>query len=109
MDRDKFLADVEDALAHLYDLTYLSDDALARSFSIDVDSMSADRLHRLLVDAVGTLRPPLGSPATSASWRRYRYLAQRYLAGQSHKTVASELGLSVRQAHRTRAEAVDAV
>jgi CheY-like chemotaxis protein len=109
MEHDPFIADVEDALAHLYDLTLLANHPLGRALSTDSARFSADRLHRFLIDAVDALNPPPGAPPTSASWRRHRYLELRYLAGQSHKLVAAELSLSVRQAHRVQTEAVQAV
>ncbi len=106
---DAFVASVEDALAHLYDLTDLAGHELRAALGRNTSGDAAERLHRDLVDAIGSLRPTPGSPPTSTSWRRYRYLERRYLAGLSHKAVAAELGLSVRQAHRVRTEAIETI
>ncbi len=100
---------LEEALANLYDLTYLANHALGKALARGNLPLSAESLHRRLLDTIGLLQPPAGSPHTSATWRRYRYLELRYLVGQSHKAVATELGLSVRQAHRVRTSAIEAV
>jgi CheY-like chemotaxis protein len=108
-EHDVLDASLEDALANLFDLTYLASHEVGRALSSDAVPLSPEAIHRALVEAIRSLRPPLGSPATSATWRRYRYLELRYLTGESHKAVAAELGLSVRQAHRVRTNAIEVV
>jgi CheY-like chemotaxis protein len=109
MDRATLVKDLEAALEHLYDRAYLGDSALARWLAGDGGSLRPDRLHRRLVDAIDELRPPPGSPPTTASWRRHRYLDLRYLEGESHKATATRLALSLRQAHRVRVDALNVV
>jgi CheY-like chemotaxis protein len=110
MDRMAFVKCVEAALENLYDCTCLSDNPLGSCLSTkDGTPLPPDRLQRILVQAIDELRTPVGTPASSAGWRRYRYLELRYLNGLSHKVVAGELALSLRQAHRVRTEAVNVV
>jgi len=109
MDRSTFIESVQDALTNLYDQSYLAKRALGVHLSENRKSLSGDQLHRLLLDAIAQLRPAPNSPSISAGWRRYHYLDLRYREGWSHKAVAHEMGLSVRQAHRIRTEALDAI
>lgn len=100
---------VEEALENLYDRTYLAGSALREYLADEAGPVSADRLHRVLLEVIERLRPAQGSPSSSAPWRRYHYVSLRYLEGLSHKATASQLGLSVRQAHRVRSEAISAL
>lgn len=109
MDRAVFVDHVQDVLVNLHDRAYLATHPLGAFLSEHQPAPSGDQLHRIVVDAIDHLRPAASSPATSPSWRRYRYLELRYLEGQSHKAIAHELGLSLRQAHRVRTEALNAV
>lgn len=109
MDRAAFTESVRDALTNLYDRTYLAKHTLAADLPEHRASLSGDLLHQLLLDAIAQLRPAPNSPSTSAGWRRYRYLDLRYREGWSHKAAAHELGLSIRQAHRVRSEALEAI
>lgn len=109
MDRATFVDHVQDVLVNLHDRAYLANHPLAGHLTERQVAITGDQLNRLLIDTIDRLRPAASSPATSPSYRRYRYLELRYLDGQSHKTIAHELGLSLRQAHRVRAEALNAV
>lgn len=109
MDRTSFAESVQDALTNLYDRAYLAKHVLVTDLAEGCQPLAGDLLHRKLLDAIARLRPAPSSPKTSAGWRRYRYLDLRYQEGWSHKAVAHELGLSVRQAHRVRSEALEAV
>lgn len=109
MDRATFIESVQDALINLYDRAYLAKHVLAADLTGSRRSLSGDHLHRMLLDAIVQLRPAPSSPTNAAGWRRYRYLDLRYREGWSHKAIARELGLSVRQAHRVRSEALEAI
>ncbi|MER3439354.1 MAG: hypothetical protein C4346_18165 [Chloroflexota bacterium] len=91
---------------NLYDRAALGDSALRQHLATEERPLTAERLHRILVEAIEALRPAPGSPTTSPGWRRYHYLSLRYLEGMSHKATAGQLGLSLRQAHRVRTEAI---
>src|SRR5215472_5613168 len=109
MDRTTFVRHLEAALENLYDRAALESNALARQLSRAETALPPERLHRILVDAIDELRPAAGSPSSSPGRRRHRYLERRYLGGRSHKETAAELGLSLRQAHRVRSDALDDV
>ncbi|HEY3079638.1 MAG TPA: response regulator [Chloroflexota bacterium] len=99
---------VHEAYAHLYDRAFLREHPLTALLA-GVDGAAADRLHRILLEAVEELRPirPLGPAAVE--WRRYRHLRARYHEGASPETIARELGVSERQARRDHVEALDQV
>lgn len=109
MDQTTFFASVHDAVAHFYDHVYLRAHPLGRYLSSSGEPLAPDHLHHLLHEAIEQVQPAPGTPSTSPSWRRYQYLALRYLEGDSHEAVARRLNLSVRQAHRVRLEALDTV
>jgi CheY-like chemotaxis protein len=99
---------VHEAYAHLYDRAFLREHRLTALLAGD-DGAAADRLHRMLLDAVEELRPiGPGGPA-AAEWRRYRHLRARYREGVGPEAIARELGVSDRQARRDHAEAIDQV
>jgi CheY-like chemotaxis protein len=107
MDRGTFSTLIERALEGLYDRTHLSGSPLRQHFAGGTQPITPERLHRVLVKGIDALRPVPGSPTSSDCWRRYQYLNLRYVNGLSHKVTARELGLSLRQAHRVRVDAVN--
>lgn len=109
MDRAAFFKSVHDALARLYDLAYLANHPIGQHLSRDGSQLSPDLIHRLLLQGIEQVRPRVGMSATAPVWRQHRYLELRYLNGMSHEATANELGLSLRQAHRVRLAALDAV
>jgi CheY-like chemotaxis protein len=99
---------VHHAYAHLHDRVVLNDHPLAEVLGRGTP-LSAERLHRLLTDAIEWLRP-LGAPSpTSVEWRRYQHLRLRYLEGARPDEVERDLSISARQARRDLAEALDQV
>lgn len=100
---------VQEALAHLYDVAYLESGVLARRLSGDRRRMSGAELHRLLVDTIERLKPPRDVATEATAWKTYRSLFLRYVRSLSAAGVASELGLSPRQAQRVHGQALRAV
>jgi len=108
--REAFSQQVQDALAHLYDHVYLQQHPLARLLSSRPGEAAHGRtLHRVLVEAIGELKPARDARQSSTAWRKYQYLVRRYLEGRSAMEVAEELGISGRQARRYHHEATEAI
>lgn len=99
---------VHEAYAHLHDRAYLDTHPLARLL-YGATPGSAERLYRLLVEAVEWLRPLGAAAPSSVEWRRYRHLQLRYLEGASPERIAHELLVSARQARRDHHDALDEV
>jgi CheY-like chemotaxis protein len=110
VDRATFEREVQDALDHLYDPSYLLVHPLATLFSPrDGVEPPQDALHRILKEAIGVLKPPAGAPLHSPAWRLYRYLSLRYVEMLTIGQVAAELGISPRQCRRDHHDAINAV
>ncbi len=110
VDPSTFERYVQDALEHLYDPAYLLAHPLA-GLLVPRGSVEppGHALHRVLREAIGHLKPPPDAPAHSPAWRSYRYLSLRYVEMLTIGQVASELGISPRQARRDHHDAVSAI
>jgi CheY-like chemotaxis protein len=101
---------VRSALAHLYDHAFLQNHPLAalcdREDSLD-QVVRAQRVRRLLLDCIESLRPPADAPPDAA--RAYALLNNHYLDGLPITTVAEKLGLSQRQAYRELEKGIKAI
>ncbi len=109
IEREAFAQHVRDALAHLHDRPYLQSHPLAQLLAPRGRSVSGDDLRRTLLDAVEELRPDPTAPPQSAVWRRYHHLNLRYVQGLTLDNTARKLQLSLRQAYRDHAAALEAV
>lgn len=110
LDRDIFARQVQDALTHLYDHVYLRQHSLARLLAADPGEVAQGRtLHRILLEAIDSLKPPRDAPQLSVAWRRYHYFFLRYVEGMSALEAAEEVAISERQARRYHHEALEAV
>jgi CheY-like chemotaxis protein len=101
---------VRSALAHLYDHAFLQNHPLAAMLDREnnLDQVSrAQRVRRLLLDCIESLRPPTDAPADTA--RAYAILNNHYLDGLPMPYVADKLGLSQRQAYRELEKGVKAI
>ncbi|NPV08311.1 MAG: response regulator [Anaerolineae bacterium] len=99
---DDFVAQVRNALMHLYDHAHLQRHPLARLAALSPDPFndSARALRNLLLDTLEQLKPaPTVSP-NDKEWRPYGVLLRRYVNGFSIAEVIEELHVSVRQYHR---------
>jgi len=104
VDQAEFLRYVEQALSLLHDRSYLQTHPLARLLGEPGRPLSAESLHRLLIEEIEALRPLEPAPSRGATWRRYHYLRLRYVEGLGHEQAARELAVSVRQARRDHAD-----
>ena len=104
MEQEEFASLVRDALAHLYDLSYLNrhklNEVLALASLQDAGTLN---LHRILLESIEQLRPPERVPSTASAWRPYLALALRYGEEKTTGQVAQELGISLRQLRREHA------
>ena len=108
-ERGAFFGYVRDAFVHLHDLPYLRTHPLTKLLAVEGRELSGEALRSRLLTAIEQLKPPTDAPPHSVSWRRYRYLHLRYAQGASHKAIANELVISIRQARRDHLDALKAV
>jgi len=111
-DIDAFARSVRSALSHIYDLSYLQAHPLAASIGSDASQDTTTRaqsLRRALLEAISELEPIAGPGDASEQARSYALLTSRYLDGLSVEAIASELGLSRRQAFRELRKGVLAI
>lgn len=107
--RAQFAELVQDALAHLYDNVYLQQHPLAHLLAAGPSASVRGRtLHRLLVEAIGQLKPSRDLPQFSTAWRKYQYFVLRYVEGRSALDAADELAISERQSRRYHRQALEA-
>ncbi len=103
---------VRNALAHLYDYAYLQNHPLAalvdNAASLD-EVTRAQRLRRLLLDCIESLRPRTSEAGHSDVARAYALLIYRYVDGIPIQEIAARRALSERQAYRELENGVEAV
>lgn len=100
---EDFLADVRDAVGHLYDSAYLVRHPLLERMPVfaSQDSTSAVRAFRkALVDVVEELRPPSDTPDDDPAWRPYQVIWHRFVVGKQLPELEAELALGKRQIQR---------
>jgi len=91
---------VRDALVRLYDPHALAAAQLTSELRYRGLLRSPNGLFDLLIGTIERMKPPDSAPALSHIWCSYRYLYRRYVDCCGHASIASELGISVRQASR---------
>jgi CheY-like chemotaxis protein len=100
------------ALAHLYDAAYLENHplAIALDATARLDRVTrAQRLRRLLLDAVEALRPQEHDGTVPEAARAYAILSYRYVDGTTMEEIAAKRALSERQAYRELERGLEAV
>jgi CheY-like chemotaxis protein len=108
----EFVRQVRNALAHLYDHAYLQNHPLAALVDPcgDLDRVTrGQRLRRLLLDCIETLRPQAEAAASQESARAHSMLTFRYVDGVPLKEIAAMRALGSRQAYREVQRGVQAV
>jgi CheY-like chemotaxis protein len=106
------VAQVRDALEHLYDLRYLEQHPLVqglRDLTGSTVSMAGVRLRRELTAAIESLNPGPGLPFLAPQARAFNLLILHYVEGMTVQEAAHKLGISRRQAHRNLNEALKGV
>jgi predicted ATPase len=113
LQRDILGRQIHDALAHLYDLSYLQTHPLAPLVCREPSAhpVSIGKVVRqALLDAIETLRPlPPEPPAGSRGWRAYRLLTWRYVEACAVPEVCRLLGISEREYYRIHQRGIVAV
>lgn len=108
----EFVHQVRNALAHLYDYAYLENHPLAtlvdRERTLDQVSR-AQKLRRLLLDCIESLRPGQAEKAPPDAVRAHAILFYRYVDGITMEEIAARRDLSERQAYRELEKGLDAV
>ncbi|MCD6520748.1 MAG: response regulator [Anaerolineae bacterium] len=109
---ERFVRQVRDALAHLYDVAHLQEHPLCEIFFGDsamgvVDN--ARSLRKVLLETIEQLRPANRVPYNAREWRPYRVLYHRYVQRMSTLEIARELAISERQYQREHAKALRAL
>ncbi len=107
-DFEEFVRLIHDVYPHLHDRAYLEDHRLVEILG-GPSVLGAERLHRILIDAIEWLHPLGSASPSSVEWRRYRSLQLRYVEGALPEQIARELQVSPRQARRDHAEALDEI
>ncbi len=97
--RRAFVVALRRALHHLYDTIELRKSALLPLFGLSGPA-DVTALRQILEDAINGLKPGPGVSAQSDAWRTYRALCHRYIEQFDQASVATNLGLSVRQLRR---------
>ncbi len=97
--RRAFVAALRRALRNLYDAIELRKSALLPLFGLTGPG-GVTALRQILEDAIDGLKPGPGVSAQSDAWRTYRALCHRYVEQFDQASVATNLGLSVRQLRR---------
>jgi CheY-like chemotaxis protein len=100
------------ALAHLYDAAYLENHplAIALDATARLDCVTrAQRLRRLLLDCVESLRPQQHDGGVPETARAYAILTYRYIDGMTMEEIAAKRALSERQAYRELERGLEAV
>lgn len=88
------------ALHHLYDPSYLRGSPLCELFDLVRSDDPALLLRQLLVSAIEALSPGTDVPTQSKAWIAFRVLFHRYTEQLTQKEVAIDVGMSVRQLRR---------
>ena len=110
IDHIQFGRFVRQALTHLYDQAYLQRLPLAAALFPDASpAVASQLLYRMLIEAIGVLRPPPGLPAQATAWRSYQLLSALYLESLPREKVAEQLAISLRQFSREQSRSLEAV
>ncbi|MCL5996276.1 MAG: response regulator [Chloroflexi bacterium] len=97
---DAFLHELRQALHYLYVTAQLRKSPLLDVFGLSDRHNPVAALQQILTENIRALKPDLHIPPHSDAWRIYHVLTYCYLEQSSQVSVASNLGLSVRQLRR---------
>lgn len=103
--RELFIRDLRAALTQLYNPGALRASSLVPLLGLAERREPALALQNVLLEAIEGLRPSRKAPQWSQQWRTYQVLRRRYSEQVPQCTVASDLGLSIRQLQREERQA----
>ena len=106
----EFLQQVRDALGHLYDFPYLESHPLALRCWPESEQKGpnrAQRLHRLLLESIEELHPPVAPIKGTSRAEYYFLLVYRYVEEWPLPDIMQELGYSRRQFFRQQQKAIE--
>jgi CheY-like chemotaxis protein len=106
---DQFLRHLRNALNHLYHPDYLRQSPLALLLGMADRPDTSSALHRVLTEAIDSLKPATTVSPNSRAWRIYDLLLYRYIQQFSQQEVAEQLGLSLRHLRREQHAATEAL
>ena len=108
----ELLIELRDAFAHVHDRPYLVRHSLMRYVSPRLSGdaiVAADDLRRLLLQALGELRPQDSTPPGAPAWRPYSVMHRRYVLGQDPEQIEHELALGTRQMQREQRRGLELI
>jgi CheY-like chemotaxis protein len=112
MPPEEFVNHIRDALTHLYDHVHLQSHPLA-DYLAEANGVGqvtrAQKLRRLLLDALEELSPPADACASSDAQIHYSALHYRYIDGLAPEQIGEILAISPRQTYRKIREGIEAV
>jgi CheY-like chemotaxis protein len=103
---------VRSALAHLYDAAFLQTHPLNLLLDTDktLDNITrAQRVRRLLLDGIESLRPQSTKTVPPQAARAYAILSYRYVDGLTMDEITDKLSLSRRQIYREHEKGIEAI
>ncbi|MHB0858725.1 MAG: response regulator [Anaerolineae bacterium] len=112
MSPEEFGQQVSNVLRHIQDHVYLQNHPLCIALTPDPTAQGpcrAQRLRRLILEAIEGLSPPADTPLNSREWRGYHILTSRYVEGQDLEQIMAELAISERQFYREHRVAAEAL
>jgi CheY-like chemotaxis protein len=109
LSKDQFTSYLRSALHNLYYPDQLRRSPLTEMFGIEEQLNVSSLLQQILIDAIEKLKPGLGEPPQSRSWRIYEVLLYRYTRQFDREVVATQLGISGRQFRREQRTALEAL
>jgi hypothetical protein len=109
-----FIANVKDALSHLWGGPKLMTSPLLRMTVVDQamadhDGNAPKALRSVLADAIERLRPDGVRSLTAAEWVLYNILELRFLQGERVRDIARKMAMSESDLYRKQRVAVEAV
>jgi CheY-like chemotaxis protein len=112
LSRDELDQQLRSVLRNIHDYVFLQNHPLA-TLLIPLESHEgptrAQKLRRMLLEAIERLAPAQDAPLHGHQWRGYHILTSRYVEGQSGEEVRRELALSERQYYREHQAALQAL
>jgi len=106
-ERETFIRDLREALAHLHSSDHLRRNPLAAAFGVAGRFDTALELRRILNDAITALKPADDEADPARAWRAHDSLYCCYVQQLSQQAVADQIGVSVRQLRREQRAALE--